>query len=153
MCTKTRKIGLALSIGLATKLRPITHINQVPNIVEDLRQHHNNRIRNGSGFIMRAILQTLLNVAKQPPLTGSSYLPLRRFSSAQTALQCVRWRSRSVCSVSLTSRSGGCGCPSIRLTAAGGIVVSNAIPRRSVPFWHTTRTMQDTIPPLSCNTW
>ena len=71
------------SIGLVTKLRPITHINQVANMVdqmlEDLRTRHIDKMQNGSGFMIRAIVQTVLKVAQHTPLAGSSYLPLPIF--------------------------------------------------------------------------
>jgi hypothetical protein len=71
------------TIGLITKLRPITHINQVAptvdQMLEDLRQRHITKMQNGSGFMIRAIVETVLKVAEHTPLAGSSFLPLPTF--------------------------------------------------------------------------
>ena len=71
------------NIGLCTKMRPITHVAQVPQTVEqmleDLRQRHITKMQNGSGFMIRAIVKTVLKVAEHLPLRAGSYLPLPSF--------------------------------------------------------------------------
>jgi hypothetical protein len=75
--------GNAATIGLSTKLRPITHANQigptVQHMLEDLRQGHISKMQNGFGFMIRAIVNTFLKVAEYIPLAGTSYLPLPSF--------------------------------------------------------------------------
>ena len=71
------------TIGLTTKLTPITHRSDVRRTVErllaELRERHVNSIQNGSGFVLRAIVSADISIAKHTPLDGSSYLPLPDF--------------------------------------------------------------------------
>jgi hypothetical protein len=76
------------TVGLITKLRPITHVNQIVPVVrqmlEDIRIRHITKMQNGSGFVIRAIVKTVLKVAEHMPLAGRSYLPLPAFLNNKT---------------------------------------------------------------------
>ena len=71
------------TIGLTTKLTPITNCVDVRPMVErllaELRERHVNSIQQGSGFMLRTIVSADMNVAKHVPLGGSSYIPLQEF--------------------------------------------------------------------------
>jgi hypothetical protein len=80
---ETEKDKNVATIGLSTKLTPLTNINDVRPIVErllgELRQRHIDSIQNGSGFILHAIISADLNIAKHTPLDGRSFIPLPDF--------------------------------------------------------------------------
>ena len=87
---KNEKNKEVATIGLSTKLIPITHEKDVRPTVErllaELHERQSNSIQQGSGFVLRGILSADLNVAKHTPLDGSSYIPLPDFLQRK---QCI----------------------------------------------------------------
>jgi hypothetical protein len=79
---------------LRTKFIPVTlggSANIVASeLIEQLRERHINFIRDGSGFMMRRIIQTEVNIARYAPLVGRGYVALPPFLGNKKAIVNVK---------------------------------------------------------------